>query len=52
MTEMLNLMMEQMISEDNPQDDIDHHKEIRRQTEQPIDTTDDKEFTQDEVRQP
>ena len=39
-----------MIPEDNPQDDTDNHKEIRRQTEQPIDTAD-KEFTQGEVRQ-
>ena len=33
MTETLNIMMEQMIPEDNPQDDTEHHKEIRRQTE-------------------
>ena len=41
--------MDQMIPEDNPQDDTD--KEIRRQTEQPIDIADDKDFTQDDVRQ-
>jgi len=51
MTETLTVMLEQLIPEDNPQDDTDHHKAIRRQPEQPIDTTDDKEFFQDEVRQ-
>jgi hypothetical protein len=29
-------MAEQLIPEDNPQDDTDHHKNIRRLTEQTI----------------
>jgi len=40
-------MMEQLIPEDSAQDDTEYHRNIRRLTE----TTDDKEFTQDEVRQ-
>jgi len=51
MTEMLKFMLEQLIPEDNVQDDTDHHKNARKLTEQPTETTDDKEFTQDEVRQ-
>jgi len=39
------------MTEDNVQDVTVHHKNVRRLTEQPIETTDDKEFTQDEVRQ-
>jgi hypothetical protein len=37
--------------EDNAQDDTDRHKNVRRLTEQPIETTDDREFTRDEIRQ-
>jgi hypothetical protein len=44
-------MAEQLIPEDNPQDDTDHQKNITRQTEQPIETIDDRDFSQDEVRQ-
>jgi len=44
-------MAEQLIPEDNPQDDTDHHKNIRRLTEQPIETIDDRDFSQDEVQQ-
>jgi len=51
MTETLKFMMEQLIPEDNVQDDTDHHKNVRKLTEQPIKTTDDKEFTQGKVRQ-
>ena len=43
-------MVEQLIPEDNVQDDTDHHTNTRRLTEQQIETTDDREFTQDEVR--
>jgi hypothetical protein len=43
-------MMEQLIPEDNPQDDMNHHRNIRRLTEQLIEIIDDREFTQDEVR--
>jgi len=51
MTETPRFMLEQLIPEDNVQDDTDHHKNVRKLTEQPIETTDDKEFTKDEVRQ-
>jgi len=51
MIETLALTLEQLIPEDNPQDDTDYHRAIRKLTEQPIDTPDDKAFTQDEVRQ-
>jgi len=50
MTETLALMLEQLIPEYYPQDNTDYHRAIRRLTEQPIDTPDDKEFAQDEVR--
>jgi hypothetical protein len=50
-TEMLKLMLDQLIPEDNPQNGTDHHKTVRRRTEQPLYTMDDKEFTQDEFRQ-
>ena len=43
-------MTEQLIPEDNPQDDTDHHKNIRRLTEQPIEIIDGRDFSQDEVR--
>jgi hypothetical protein len=36
---------------DDPQNDTDQQKEARRQTEQPIDTADDKQFTHNEVMQ-
>jgi hypothetical protein len=44
-------MIEQLIPEDNAQDDTDHHVNIRRLADQPIETTDDREITQSEVRQ-
>jgi hypothetical protein len=43
-------MAEQFIPEDNLQDDTDHHKNIGRLTEQPIETINDRDFSQDEVR--
>ena len=49
--ETMKHMIEQLIPEDNTQDDTDCHMNIRRLTEQPIETTDGREFTQDEVRQ-
>jgi len=51
MTETLKFMLEQLISEGNAEDDTVRHKNVRRPTEQPVETTDDKEFTQDDVRQ-
>jgi len=44
-------MTEQLIPEDNAQDGTDYHTNITRLTETPNETTDDREFTQDEVRQ-
>ena len=49
--ETIELMLDHLFPEDDPQKDTDQQKEVRRQTEQPINTADDKEFTQDEVRQ-
>ena len=43
--------MDQLIPADNIQDDTIQHKNTRRLAAQPIDTDDDRAFTQDEVRQ-
>jgi hypothetical protein len=51
MIETLAYMAEQLIPEDNPKEDTDHHKNIRRLTEQPIETIDNRDFSQEEVRQ-
>jgi len=51
MIETLTLKLKQLILEDNILDDTDYHKAIRSLAEQSIDTPDDKDFTQDEVRQ-
>ena len=51
MRETLTVTLEQLILEDNILDDTEYHRAIRRLAEQPIDTPDDKDFTQDEVRQ-
>jgi len=37
--------------DDNTQDDTYYHKNVRKQTEQPIHTPDDTEFKREEVRQ-
>jgi hypothetical protein len=49
--ETLRLILDQLTSDDNPQDDTYHHKTVRKQTEQPLNTPNDKEFTQEEVGQ-
>ena len=49
--ETVELMLEHLFPEDNPQKDTDQQKEVRRQTEQPINTADDKQFTQYGIRQ-
>ena len=46
----MRFMMEQLIPEDSAHDDTEHHINIRRLTEKTIETTDDREFSQDEVR--
>jgi len=50
MIDTLLYMAKQLIPEDNLQDDTDHHKNIIRLIEQPIETIDDRDFRQDEVR--
>jgi hypothetical protein len=49
--ETMKIKIEQRIPEDNGQDDTEHNMNIRRQTEQPIETTDNRDFTQNENRQ-
>jgi hypothetical protein len=49
--ETLKLLLDQLTPEDNPQDDTHYHKCIRKQTEQPLHTMNDKEFTQEDDRQ-
>jgi len=49
--ETLTLTLEQLILEDKIQDDTDYHRAIRSLAEQPIDTPEDKVFTQHEFRQ-
>jgi len=49
--ETIELMLEHLFQEDDPQKDTDQQKEVRRQTERQINTADDKEFSQDEIRQ-
>jgi hypothetical protein len=44
-------MLDQLIPEDNKKEDTSYHMTIREQTKQPLYTTDDKEFTKEEVRQ-
>jgi len=44
-------MMDQLIPEDSTQDDTFQHKDTRRLANQPIGSDNDREFTQDEVRQ-
>ena len=51
MIETLTVTLEQLIPQDINQDDRVHHRAIRSLAEQPIDTPDDKDFTQDEVTQ-
>ena len=51
MTETPTVTLEQLIPQDSNQDDRVYHKTIRSLAEQPIDTPDDKDFAQDEVRQ-
>jgi hypothetical protein len=49
--ETLQTMMDLLIPEDSTQDDTIQHKNMRRLAAQLIDTANDQEFTQDEVRQ-
>ena len=44
-------MTDLLIPEDSTQDDTIQHKNTRRLVEQQIDTANDREFTQEEVRQ-
>jgi hypothetical protein len=49
--ETLRLFMDQLTPDDKPQEDTQHLKCVRKQTEQPLNTPNDKEFTQEEVGQ-
>jgi hypothetical protein len=49
--ETLQTLMDLLIPEDNTQDDTSQHKSTRSLAAQPLDTTNDRKFTQDEVRQ-
>ena len=49
--ETLRLILHQLTPEDNPQEDTHHHIQVREQTEQPLNTPDDIEFTREEVGQ-
>jgi hypothetical protein len=40
--ETLKLLLDQLTPDDNPQDDTRHYKSIRKQTEQPLNTMNDK----------
>jgi len=51
MIETLQLMLLQLIPEDNHKEDTTYHMTIRKQTKQPLYTTDDKEFTEEVGRQ-
>ena len=42
--------METFAPRDNIGDDIEYHKNIRAHTEQPVNTTDNREFTTPEIR--
>jgi len=44
-------MLEQLIPEDNHKEDTTYYMTIQKQTKQPLGTTDDKEFTKEDVRQ-
>jgi hypothetical protein len=48
--ETLKHMLEYFAPEDIQNDDTDYHKQARAQSQEPIDTTDDKEFTVEEIR--
>jgi len=50
MTEILQLMLEQLIPEDKHKEDTPYQKTIREQIKQPLYATDDMEFTNEEVR--
>ena len=49
--ETLRLILHQLTPEDNPKEDTRHHIQVREQTEQPLNTPNDIEFTREEVGQ-
>ena len=51
MKETLQIMLDQLMPEDNHKEDTTYRMTIRKQTKQPLYTTDYKEFTKEEVRQ-
>jgi len=48
--ETLQLMLEYFVSEDKDIDDTDFHKQARTQSQEPMDTADNKDFTLEEIR--
>ena len=44
-------MLEYLVPEDNVEGETDHHKFLRATTEKPIQTPDDRDFTQEEIQQ-
>jgi 3,4-dihydroxy-2-butanone 4-phosphate synthase len=46
----LQLMLDNVTPKDNEHDNNDYYKQVRAQTQQPADTTDDREFTIEEIR--
>jgi hypothetical protein len=48
--ETLQLMLEYFVPEDKDNDDTDFHKQARTQSQEPMDTADDKDFTLEEIR--
>jgi hypothetical protein len=49
--ETLRLILHQLNQNDNTQEDTNHHRIVREQREQPLNTTNDTEFTREEVGQ-
>jgi hypothetical protein len=43
-------MLEYFTPEDNEYDDNEYHKQVRAQSQEPVNTADDKEFTLEEIR--
>jgi hypothetical protein len=49
--ETMNIMLDHLITEDGEEEETHYHKNIRKMIEEPINTCDDTEFTQGEIKQ-
>jgi ribonuclease HI len=49
--ETMNIMLDHLITEDEEEEEKQLHKNIRKMTEEPINTEDDTEFSQEEIKQ-